>query len=201
MTATGHFIFSLAVVIFAKKTEIISSFSQGNWGHIIIGSILGCLLPDIDHPKSWLGKRVKILSIPISRIFGHRGFTHSILSLIICITILMKTNIILQLALPKEIIDSITLSYISHIFADMLTPSGVPFFWPFLFRFKIPLLKNSNHKKSKEKIFCILLLIASFLYSSNKNIMHFIPKNIINELYLKYINFFQYQTFNHVNSR
>ncbi len=73
MTAGGHFIFALANAIFAKKLALSPALAQGNWGHIIIGGILTCLLPDIDHPKSFLGQRLKRLSIPIAKVFGHRG--------------------------------------------------------------------------------------------------------------------------------
>ncbi|STI17542.1 putative membrane-bound metal-dependent hydrolase [Escherichia coli] len=54
--------------------------AQGDWWHIVPSAILTCLLPDIDHPKSFLGQRLKWISKPIARAFGHRGFTHSLLA-------------------------------------------------------------------------------------------------------------------------
>ena len=41
------------------------------------------LLPDADHPKSWLGRRLGGLSKYLNRRFGHRGFLHSLLVLLI----------------------------------------------------------------------------------------------------------------------
>ena len=43
-------------------------------------AVAGPLSPDIDHPKSWVGRRMKLISIPISKLFGHRGITHSIVA-------------------------------------------------------------------------------------------------------------------------
>ena len=42
-------------------------------GHSSLIAAVGGLLPDIDHPESVIGRRVRFLSHPISAIFGHRG--------------------------------------------------------------------------------------------------------------------------------
>jgi hypothetical protein len=42
-------------------------------------ALLGSLLPDIDTPKSSLGRLLPFLSIPIERRWGHRTLTHSLL--------------------------------------------------------------------------------------------------------------------------
>ncbi|VEB43121.1 Inner membrane protein ydjM [Chromobacterium violaceum] len=49
---------------------------------LLAGGLAGSLLPDIDHPKSWLGRRIPFLSRPISYLFGHRGITHSLLAVV-----------------------------------------------------------------------------------------------------------------------
>lgn len=104
-----------------------------------IGLTLGALFPDIDHKNSTILNKVKSIGNIISKIFKHRGFTHSILGSII-ITILFawlfsssgidKTfNIIL--------IKSIYIGIISHILLDMLTPSGVSLLYPYDKRYNI----------------------------------------------------------------
>ncbi|RVS91461.1 metal-dependent hydrolase [Escherichia coli] len=80
MTAEGHLLFSIACAVFAKNAELTPVLAQGDWWHIVPSAILTCLLPDIDHPKSFLGQRLKWISKPIARAFGHRGFTHSLLA-------------------------------------------------------------------------------------------------------------------------
>ncbi len=59
MTAEGHILFAVASAIFAKKAELSPSLAVGDWWHIIPAAILTSLLPDIDHPKSVLGQRLK----------------------------------------------------------------------------------------------------------------------------------------------
>ena len=44
---------------------------------------VGSLLPDIDHPSSYLGKRHKMVSGVTNKAFGHRGITHSLLGFIL----------------------------------------------------------------------------------------------------------------------
>lgn len=164
MTAVGHLIFALSSVIFAKKLELSLALSQGNWGHIIIGGIITCLLPDIDHPKSLLGQRLKWLSIPITKVFGHRGITHSFLG-IVGGSIFLSSNLLSQIIIliPVDFIHAMIVGYISHVVADMLTPLGIPLLWPYRRRFCIPILNPSKYPKW-ERIFCVLVLTCAFLY-------------------------------------
>ncbi|XOD70202.1 MAG: metal-dependent hydrolase [Sodalis sp. (in: enterobacteria)] len=165
MTAKGHFIFALASVIFAKKLELSTALAQGNWGHIIIGGILTCLLPDIDHPQSFLGKRLKWLSMPIAKVFGHRGVTHSFFA-IAGYSILFFSGLFSQVRIPVDLIHAMIVGYISHIFADALTPAGVPLLWPCRWCFRLPILKPSKYPRW-ERIFCVLVLFAALLYPFN----------------------------------
>lgn len=84
---------------------------------------LGALLPDIDHPHSWVGRRLPWLSLPLSALLGHRGVTHSLLAVGLGLGLLLVQGAG-WLAAP------IVLGYLSHILADGLTNSGVPLFWP-----------------------------------------------------------------------
>ncbi|MFP1495720.1 metal-dependent hydrolase [Escherichia coli] len=58
MTAEGHLLFFIACAVFAKNAEATPALAQGDWWHIVPSAILTCLLPDIDHPKSFLGQRL-----------------------------------------------------------------------------------------------------------------------------------------------
>ncbi|XPE44314.1 metal-dependent hydrolase [Shigella flexneri] len=103
--------------------------AQGDWWHIVPSAILTCLLPDINHPKSFLGQRLKWISKPIARAFGHRGFTPQSASSLRCwqpfILRFLKAGFI-----PADALRGMVLGYLSHILADMLTPAGVPLLWP-----------------------------------------------------------------------
>jgi len=84
-------------------------------------ALFGSLLPDIDHPHSWLGRRVKV----VSWFFKHRGFIHSIF-IIPLITLLISyffhTN---QYTIP------LLVGYVSHLVGDMLSQEGIAPFTPF----------------------------------------------------------------------
>lgn len=190
MTAGGHFIFALASTIFAKKLELSPPLAHGNWGHIVIGGILTCLIPDIDHPKSLLGQRLKWFSIPIAKLFGHRGITHSFLAIAGC-SMLLSSELLLRTIIPIEFIHAMIVGYISHVVADMLTPAGIPLLWPYRRRFCMPILNPSKYPKW-ERIFCVLVLVCAVLYPfdiliSNKlwvtdsiqNIWQWTSKNLI----------------------
>lgn len=167
MTACGHLIFALASSIFAKKLELSPVLAQGSWWHIIIGGILTCLLPDIDHPKSLVGHRLKYLSIPIAKVFGHRGITHSFLA-IVGYSMFISSDLLSRIIIPipMDFIHAMIIGYISHIIADMLTPAGVPLLWPYHWRFRIPILSPSKYPLG-ERVFCILVLVYAFLFPIN----------------------------------
>ncbi len=165
MTAGAHLIFSLSGAIFAKKMGLSPALSQGQWGHVIIGGIITCLLPDIDHPKSFLGQRLKWISRPIAKLFGHRGITHSLFAIIVC-SILLCSEWLLQTSIPVEFFHAMIVGYISHVLGDMLTPAGIPLLWPYRRRFCMPILNPSKCPKW-ERGFCVLVLICSLLYPVN----------------------------------
>lgn len=167
MTAEGHFIFALASTILAKKTALSLTLNQGDWWHLIAGGLLTCLLPDIDHPSSVLGQRLSWLSIPIFRIFGHRGFTHSLLAIGILLFILQLLPIML---IPSDVCHGMVIGYLSHIIADMLTPAGVPLFWPCRWRFRVPIIIVTK-KNQLERLICILLLIFALQYQQKTSAM------------------------------
>ena len=49
---------------------------------VLLLAVIGALLPDVDHPRSWVGRRTRPLSTVIAATLGHRGITHSALAVI-----------------------------------------------------------------------------------------------------------------------
>lgn len=92
---------------------------------------LGSLLPDIDHPQSWVGRKLPFLSHPIAALCGHRGVTHSLLAISVALLVMASQ--------PGWMANALALGYLSHLAADSLTPSGVPLLWPVKKRFGIGL--------------------------------------------------------------
>lgn len=158
MTAEGHLLFAVASALFAKKAELSPALAAGDWWHIIPAAMLTALLPDIDHPKSVLGQRLKWLSVPIARLCGHRGFTHSLLAILAGIYFI-HTRLPADWPLPTDVYHAMIVGYLSHIAADMLTAAGVPLLWPCRWRFRLPLLGSQKNGNQLERLLCIGLIL------------------------------------------
>ncbi|WP_432719962.1 metal-dependent hydrolase [Jeongeupia wiesaeckerbachi] len=97
------------------------------------------LLPDIDHPKSTLGRWLPGISGAIAKLFGHRGITHSLLAILALAYGLLQA----QLA-DQAWVRAICIGALSHLAGDLLTPRGVPLLWPWRHRFSLPLLVTGS---------------------------------------------------------
>jgi inner membrane protein len=117
-------------------------------------AVAGSLSPDIDHPKSWVGRRVKFISVPISKIFGHRGITHSIVAVAVCIACLRWDGQQWHHTLPFVI------GYASHLAADLITPAGLCLAWPLRRTFAFPLVKTGSFAEQ-----ALVTLVAGWLFA------------------------------------
>jgi len=88
--------------------------------------VLSCILPDIDCKYSLIGKRLR----PLSLLFKHRGFFHSIILAVILSIILFIFTRNSYYAL------AVIVGFVSHLFLDSLTKSGTTPFWPSKMRIK-----------------------------------------------------------------
>lgn len=84
--------------------------------------IAGSVLPDIDSPKSLVGRHWPI----IPRLLPHRTVTHSFLCY----------------AVSYLISPYLALGVLIHIFLDMLNPKGVKFFWPCRASIRVPIISK-----------------------------------------------------------
>lgn len=92
--------------------------------HAVAGGCLGAvvaLLPDIDHPNSRVSHALGIFALPF-RLIPHRTTTHAI-----WIPLLLGG---LYFTYPYWLTATVAIAYTSHILADMITPRGVPLFYP-----------------------------------------------------------------------
>lgn len=105
----------------------------------IVATVLGSLLPDIDHTKSWIGKSVFPIAKWLSRNYGHRTITHSIFFLLLIYFISLFID---KLFFTDTSISTIILfSVLSHLIFDMVTLAGIPLFYPF---YKNPCVLPAN---------------------------------------------------------
>lgn len=112
-------------------------------------------LPDIDHPKSKIGRKLFFISWPISLIFKHRGFFHSIFPPLILFFILYYFNLtFLGIA--------VALGYLSHLIGDSITKEGINFLHPISkFRIQGPIRTGFL----LEKIFFIFIIFLDVIFT------------------------------------
>jgi len=119
---------------------------------------IGSLLPDIDTPKSALGRIFPFSSI-IEQKYGHRQITHSWIFIVISI-VLFAPIMFLNQGWIKYV--AIIIGITSHIMIDMVNLSGVPFFYPNPSRFVFPSHKTSRIEVNSKREY-ILLAVLIFL--------------------------------------
>lgn len=110
--------------------------------HGTLAAAVGGLLPDLDHPESALGRRLRLISVPLSALVGHRGVTHSLLAIVVllgCLIVVTTQPVYSPLAWS---VAPLCVGYLSHLVGDALTPSGVPLLWPNKRRFSLNLFKT-----------------------------------------------------------
>ena len=87
------------------------------------------ILPDIDLPKSVLGRLFHPISRWINRRYGHRTITHSVIALL---AITAMVALLDHTMLHVGNLATITFfAYLSHLIFDMMTLQGVPLLYPF----------------------------------------------------------------------
>ena len=151
MLAPTHTVFGVSLTLFVLA--IFGITESLHWSIVLIAAI-GSIFPDIDMPRSTIGRAFYVISKPIERKWGHRSVTHSLLGTLIA-TVLFSTLLLSLLLLntwlpkffslfmdhsmsplpiqsghPLRWICAFSLGYWSHVILDMFTPRGVQLFWP-----------------------------------------------------------------------
>lgn len=134
MMARSHVIVGIASWIAAAPVLHIHPLDPVALGVVVAGS----LLPDIDHPKSWVGRRTRPLSTAIATTFSHRGITHSAIAVIALALLLTHAGY------QRAGIAALVIGYLSHLAADMLTPQGLRLAWPLRGTWGIPLCRTGS---------------------------------------------------------
>jgi inner membrane protein len=126
MKGRTHAAFALSIGLFSA-TFFASHLPQQL---LFIASVfLSSLLPDIDDPRSTLGKRTKVFSWPFRILLGHRGVFHSL------IMPAFLSLLAYYLGSPA-IAFGILIGYCSHLLLDALTHAGIRPFYPLPLRLK-----------------------------------------------------------------
>jgi inner membrane protein len=138
MMARSHVVVGAAAWMIAAPHLGFSPFSPTSLA-IAAGA---ALIPDVDHPKSWVGRRLRPLSSQLANLLGHRGATHSLIAVIGCMWLLAKSG------LPHSVLAPVCVGYLSHLGADMLTPGGLRLAWPLPGTWSLPLCRTGSWAES-----------------------------------------------------
>ena len=122
------------------------------------------ILPDADHPKSWLGHLLGSASQNLHRLLGHGSYLHSLLALLLFTTAL---GLPLWWVTGRPALAVATIvGYGSHLFADMMNIGGVELFWPSR---AIAVLPGRNEYRvvsgsASERVFVAVVLALALLF-------------------------------------
>lgn len=125
------------------RTHLITGLAAGYMiagpdTNALLAAGVAALLPDIDHPNSYVGRKIPIIPGLIKITMGHRGPLHSLpAALLVSLVVTVAGGPLLGIAAG--------VGYLAHILGDMLTPSGVPLLWPAIRKnIKLPAVKTGG---------------------------------------------------------
>lgn len=138
MDGLQHMIIGAGSVIAANYFTRIFPFEPVPFALATSAAIVGALLPDIDQNNSTIRQKTGtarghgplgcfgwVGGIFAAVLGGHRGFTHTLVALVLLSVALQQINRGWQF---YDI--TFLVGYASHIISDMLTEGGVPLLWP-----------------------------------------------------------------------
>lgn len=137
-------------------------------GLTIVGGAIGGLIPDIDHPSSKVGRKVPLLSKVVNSVFGHRGFTHTLLAALIFTYLLFLLVVLFPDGLRGYLLPffmGLSVGYLSHLLLDMLTVQGIPLLFPFTSKN----IRVARLRSGRDDLLVIILMIGftgGYLYFS-----------------------------------
>ncbi len=149
------------------KTHIVSSLTLGAGISIVfhypfhigyvLGITFGSLLPDIDEPRSFIGRRSFGIASYVNETFGHRGMTHSLFAWGI-------VSLFCLLSLTPFTV-GISLGYLFHLLGDFFSIRSIQLFIPFHpFRPKLPLSYKTGSLSEDILFYIFTILLVYFVF-------------------------------------
>jgi inner membrane protein len=120
MLGRNHLVTSMAVAALLSQPQGVEAVEF--FGGVAVGS----LLPDIDHPRSLIGRVSFGVADLIHRVYGHRTVTHSLLAIM-----LLGITAYITGHWGNYFTRGLLMGYLLHLVGDYLTTQGVPWFWPY----------------------------------------------------------------------
>ncbi|MCC0636784.1 MULTISPECIES: metal-dependent hydrolase [unclassified Clostridioides] len=161
----GGYILALLILPFINNIYLVKYDTTYKIVLIIIYiyfAYLGSLFPDIDMRGSYISKKFILIYKLFGSRFRHRGFTHSLLALLLIssffksLTIFTNNNIVFSCLSSGFII-----GYFSHMCLDLITKEGIELFFPITINISLLPIKTSS--KTEKFISKLLNFIVIFL--------------------------------------
>lgn len=173
MTVKGHIVLAAPIGYFGFNLANDYLFTNDITSHTILFIcvyLFAVVLPDIDEPNSYIGRRLPVFSNILSLFIEHRGITHFF---IIPLLLFLSSIYVAQELYAKIILFALSLGILAHDIGDMLTKGGIKaFFFPF-FRSKtiaiLPRFLRFYTGSITEMLVIILILISSIFYLLTKS--------------------------------
>ncbi len=115
---------------------------------VFIFVIIGAIIVDIDVKNSKVGKRWFLR--PFQFFIKHRGMVHSLIFGLLISVLIASVSQWAGFGFFS--------GYLSHLFLDFLTPSGIEFFWPWKKKFGLFIQTGGI----VEEIFFVVVLLVDF---------------------------------------
>ncbi len=151
MMARSHVVVGVAAWLAAAPLLHLAPYDPA----YLVLAAAGALLPDVDHPASWVGRRTRPLSTALAALLGHRGVTHSALAVLGLLALLAEAGG------RRGVVAALVVGYLSHLAADMLTPRGLRLAWPLRGSWGVPLCRTGSAMETV----IVLALVAGTLWS------------------------------------
>ena len=106
-------------LITGQTTFLLTSLIAGHAPSLLeaVVAASSALIPDIDTRQSYFGRLIKPVSGWFEDTFGHRTLTHSLFAQV-------SVGFLAYFILPFGFFLALIAGWVSHTFADMMTPSG-----------------------------------------------------------------------------
>lgn len=122
--------------------------------------MLGGVIPDLDHRKSKVTQTAGLFGFFSSRLFKHRGILHT--PVVYAVLTAVLTLSLGEHPMVHAAIFGALAGELSHLFLDMLNPSGIPLLWP-LTRKRISLLPIQTGGRIDHLIGTLALILTAWL--------------------------------------
>ncbi|WP_407101676.1 metal-dependent hydrolase [Desemzia sp. FAM 24101] len=115
------------VVTYAAALPMLASSDSLTIGNLAVLGI-GALFPDIDHPGSFIGKRLPIVSDGMRKLFGHRGIVHSLAGAVFFTAVFRFLSVTFDW--PIDWATWFLMGFFAHLVEDSFSKYGIAWLQP-----------------------------------------------------------------------